>query len=153
MFNMAERFHPSAKGQIIKIVFVAIVLTVAVFFLGKYLGNLGQLFIIVIWIATFVLALLARGVELFKTIEVGETSIKVITGVLNVKSMLVPYDRITEVRSSQTLFQRFIGLGTLEVDTAGTSQIEITVPDVPENYLEQIINNIEQKTGKKVEKV
>ena len=143
---MVERFHPSAKGMIAKVVIGALALSVLIVLGKEILGNLFLLAGAGVWGIAILLALLARGVHLFKTIEIGENNVKLLIGVMNRQSTIIPYNRVTHVRTTHTLFQRVLGLGTLEIDTAGSDMVEVRLADIPNKYLEQILKNLEEKT-------
>ncbi|MBY8961962.1 PH domain-containing protein [Flavobacterium sp. D11R37] len=48
-------------------------------------------------------------------------------GILNKSRIAIPLDKIQQVNINQSLIQKFIGVHSLEVDTAGSSKKEVTI--------------------------
>ncbi len=48
-------------------------------------------------------------------------------GYLGRKTLTIPLDRIQNVNTNQTVFQQFLGVMSVEIDTAGTSQKELKI--------------------------
>ncbi|HBB90400.1 MAG TPA: hypothetical protein DC042_01380 [Bacteroidales bacterium] len=48
-------------------------------------------------------------------------------GYLSRKTLTIPLDRIQNVNTNQTVFQQFLGVMSVEIDTAGTSQKELKI--------------------------
>lgn len=138
--------------MIVQIIIGAVVVSAIILYFGGLLEDLMLIALGGVVGAAILLGMLARIIQLFKTIEIGEKSVKVMTGIIHIKSMLIPYERITHVQTTQTLSQRILGLGTLSIDTAGSDMVEVVLRDVPQKYLQKILHNIEEKTHRQVGK-
>ena len=69
-------------------------------------------------------------------IEVDTEGVTLHMGLFNKKTTYVPYERITNVHINRGFVERLFLLGSLEIDTAGTAQVEIKVDSIPSKYLE-----------------
>lgn len=75
-------------------------------------------------------------------IEVDEEGVTLHMGLFNKKTTYVPYERITNVHINRGFVERLFRLGSLEIDTAGTAQVEIRVDSIPSKYLDGIAKAI-----------
>ena len=57
------------------------------------------------------------------TIELAEQDIIIREGVFTRKTTVIPYARIQDIRSERTMVERFFGIATLEIETAGSSKV------------------------------
>ena len=66
------------------------------------------------------------------TYELGEGDIFIREGLFTRKTTVIPYARIQDISSERTLLERFFGLATLEIETAGSSRIasEMLLPGI-----------------------
>lgn len=148
---MAEQFHPSIKGILVKTVLAAVGISLGILLFGSFLGNNILLALAIVWAIAALTGLFAYATHRFKIVEIGENTIKVKTGVFTLRSVVIPYEKITHLRASQSLFQRILNVGNLDIDTAGTPEPEVVVPDIPYRHLETILKNIEQRSHCKVD--
>jgi len=143
---------PSAKLYHIQIGLAAIVLIAILIITGGFLGNT---MIILIGIIIF-LALIATVVSTItikvRTVEIGEYAVTVKTGLLNTRTIMIPYERMTNVNIKRGIFDRLMGMGTLEIDTAGTAQTEVIMPYMLNKDLEHIMSELSTKAKGKVVK-
>jgi len=138
---MVESMHPVPIRTYLGAVLFGAILTAFVLFLAEFIEpfvSTGFL-LTIIWGITFLRALVAWIVVRFKKVEIGDHEIKVKTGVFNTKIILVPYDRITNVGVKRSFLERIFGLGTLEIDTAGTPYPEAIMANLPYKGLEMIL--------------
>jgi len=77
----------------------------------------------------------------FVSLEVRDSDMLVKKGMLNVSTSIVPYRNITDARYSQALVERLFGLGTLEIDTAG-SQDTIRIYSIRSSDADEILQNL-----------
>lgn len=56
--------------------------------------------------------------------------IEIRTGVLVKRSKSIPFDKITEISSNQSLYQRFFKIGDIFIDTAGDKSLEAVLAGV-----------------------
>ncbi len=142
---MADRFHPSPKTMVAKIIMAVLVISISMYYFQSIIGTQTLFYILVLWVASLLLTLLTTALHRFKTVEIGDNSVKLITGIVHIKSIIVPYHNITNVHASQGLLQRIFGLGTLGIDTAGGDVIEAVLEDIPNSSLNEIVRRIEEK--------
>ena len=57
------------------------------------------------------------------TIELAPQDIIIREGVFTRKTTVIPYARIQDIRSERTMTERFFGVATLEIETAGSSKV------------------------------
>ena len=63
----------------------------------------------------------------------------------------VPYERITDINLNKSLFDRIFGVGTIKINTAGSSLIsEINIRYIrnPENIFEEINREVKKESGR-----
>ena len=78
-------------------------------------------------------------------IDVDSEGVTMHTGLINKKTMYVPYRKIEEVKINRSLIDRIFFLGSLGIDTAGTAQVEIQMNNVPSHYLDRMQAYIRRK--------
>lgn len=66
------------------------------------------------------------------TYELTDSDIVIREGVITRKTTVIPYGRIQDIRTERTLIERFLGLATLEIETAGSSKVasETLIPGI-----------------------
>lgn len=80
-------------------------------------------------------------------IEVDSEGITMHMGLFNKKTTYVPYERVTNVSVHRSFLERIFRLGSLQVDTAGTNQAEISMHNIPSNFLERIVKATQRNIG------
>ena len=63
-------------------------------------------------------------------------------GILNKSRIAIPLDKIQQVNISQSLIQKFIGVHALEVDTAGSSDKEVTIKAITHELALELKNRL-----------
>ena len=142
---------PSAKVYYLKIILCAAVFTILLLILGTILKFEIILIIPGIWFIAIFCAIAAKIMIHFRSIEVTDKDITMKIGVLNTKSVVVPYGQITNVNVKRTLFDRVMGLGLIEVDTPGTDVAELTMDYISKNDIYKIreaLRNSKVRVGK-----
>ncbi len=79
--------------------------------------------------------------------EVVENEIHVFRGIITKTRKVVPYRTITNMEIKRGIFDRFFGIGTIEIQTAGNSNPnkggpEETIDGIPNEYLLPLQNHI-----------
>jgi len=97
-----------------------------------YVGIGGGLLIIVVTLAE------AMVYEKFNEIDVGNTSVAIKKGMLSVKSIVIPYAKITDMNIHRSLLDRLLKLGLMEINTAGSEGMEVVFPDIRKDDLAYI---------------
>ncbi|MCD6227217.1 PH domain-containing protein [Candidatus Micrarchaeota archaeon] len=74
--------------------------------------------------------------------EIGDNNFIITEGVISKKQTVIPYDTLEDVGVKRSLIEQAIGLSTLELDTAGSSDIEGFVPGISDpDYVMGIIKS------------
>lgn len=134
---MDNIIRPTAKVNHLIIILCAVIASAIVLLaLNEIKEMLIPLF--VIWALAIILWLTASIAEKFKTIELGEEGLTVKTGILSIKTTLMAYKQIANLHIKQGLFERILGVGTIELDTSGTNRVEIIIHSVKKEDLEKI---------------
>jgi len=60
------------------------------------------------------------------------------SGVVAIKSMVIPYNRVQHVALHEGFISRFFGLATVEIFTAGGSESDLQIPGIPKEEAENI---------------
>jgi putative membrane protein len=78
-------------------------------------------------------------------VEVKGEGLSVHKGLFNKKVMFIPYARITNLRVNRGIMERIFGLGSLEIDTAGTGIVEVYMGGIPSGQLERLNEAVQGK--------
>ncbi|MCC7552189.1 PH domain-containing protein [Candidatus Micrarchaeota archaeon] len=81
---------------------------------------------------------------------IGENEVLIRTGVLHKRRIDIPYAAIENVSIEKPLYQRFFGLGTLNLDTAGGNEKEGIIPGIEDTDLVmgEILKRVAEVQGK-----
>lgn len=82
-------------------------------------------------------------------IEVKDEGLSVHKGLFNKKVMFIPYARITNLRINRSVVERLFRLGNVEIDTAGTHDIEVTMWNIPSHYLGRLQEAVQGRHGRR----
>lgn len=81
------------------------------------------------------------------TIELAPQDIIIREGVFTRKTTVIPYARIQDIRSERTITERFFGIATLEIETAGSSKVasQTLIPGIADKneLIREIMRNVE----------
>lgn len=142
---MKRVIHPSSMEAWVRILFSAMFFTLLLWFGKQFLGELLTPTLTFIWGVAFVLCVLAWIIRRFRTIELSEDSIIMKVGLLNIKTIFIPYRTITDANMKQNLLERVLSIGTLEINTAGASEIKGKMSEIRYSELQNIINILKGK--------
>ncbi len=133
--------------------FAAFVAAVVLSFILVSLNNWMELpleaLIFLVWVLAGVSGILSFIKAKIQYIDVDDEGITLHKGLFNKKTIYVPYERITHINMDHNLIDRLFMLGTLKVDTAGTTKTEITMGSIPTEYLEKMSGCISGYIGRK----
>ncbi|MBD3389806.1 PH domain-containing protein [Candidatus Micrarchaeota archaeon] len=133
--------------------FTAFVAAVVVSFILFSLNNWMELplhaLIFLVWVLAGASGVISFIKAKIQYIDVDTEGITLHKGLFNKKTTYVPYERITNINVDHNLIDRVFMLGTLKVDTAGTTKTEITMGSIPNKYLEKMSGCISGYIGKK----
>jgi uncharacterized membrane protein YdbT with pleckstrin-like domain len=141
--------RPSPIGSYIQIIIVALLLSFFAYELKTITADWMN-FIIAIWIIAIIAGIAAWISHKFKSISVCDDALTVRTGVITSKTTLIPYGTITDVNVKQNIFSKLLGLGLLDINTAGTTQVEVTMADLKCSDLTELLGIIKSKSKAKI---
>ncbi len=144
---MKKVIHPTSIGIYVKTVSLALLITVALFGISNLLSEFLFHLIAVVWVIALIGCLYGTLMNLFKTIEIDENALIIRTGILNRRTALISYRTITDVHIHQSFFDRLVGIGALEINTAGTTNVEGKMRDIRYNDLKEILETLKTKEG------
>lgn len=124
----------SAKKEILKIALATIIFLILLYILFNALDISLQTMALVFF-AVIVIAFLAS-VALWYIyqhhyIQLGEKEVIYRTGVLNIRTITISYNKIDNIRTKRSLLSRILGLVDILIDTPGEKDIEIVAKDMP----------------------
>ncbi len=145
---MAHSFHPYPIVAAVKIFLMDVLLSALFFFLRDYIESIFITLLLALWLIGFAFMLVAFLRSRFYTVTLEGNTLTYNSGILSLRNVVLPYERITEASFTQDVVQRIFGVGTLNVDTAGGSDIAIHVHDIRHKDLKAILAAINLKGGK-----
>lgn len=145
---MTLSFHPHPIVPAVKILFVEVVLSIILFAVREYVERIFLPLLLALWLIGFAFILIAFLRARFHTLTLEENTLVYNSGILSLRRVVVPFSRITEASYTQDIVQRILGVGTLNVDSAGGSDVAIHVHDIRYKDLKLILNDINRKSGK-----
>lgn len=151
---MTEVFHPSGMPSYFRYAVFGVIISGLVEFSAPYLpSNIGDYHnqvILVIWILVIFRSLLTWIANRFKSIELTDHDITLKTGIVGVKRIIIPFERIANVNVHQSLFQRIVRIGSITIDSlGGTHEADMNIENLTNNAIEQILQNTKGKMSKK----
>ncbi len=72
-------------------------------------------------------------------IKVEDKTVIVKRGVLNVKTMRIPFEKVDSLKTESNVFEILLGIETLMIDTSGTDEIEVIMPNLPKSKVEEFM--------------
>lgn len=75
----------------------------------------------------------------FYYIHVEDDIITVREGLVTSKMLVIPFNKITEIETNRTLLESLFGIGTIKINTSGTSGVEIVFKNVPKENIDTFI--------------
>lgn len=144
---MPYSFNPNPIVGALRILFLAILLSLIAFTFQKYIDRIFLALVGITWLiaAIYIAILYARAK--FEVITLEDSTIRHTRGVLSQASVVLSYSKITEATYTQTLMQRIIGVGNLHLDSAGGSMMAIHVQDVKKADIDKTMENARKKSG------
>lgn len=140
-------FRPDRRAAIppaiVKSAFAGAIMAGAVWFLVDAVH--GRSAGILFGVLTGLFAVLAVGNLLAREYHFYEGHVEVHEGFLTITQENVPYNRVTDVGFSKSVWQRLFDVGTVRLNTAGSDDQELTISNVenPESVYEEIKRLVE----------
>ena len=98
---------------------------------------------------SIILSLIYRFIYHHHYLELGENEVVYYTGILNIRAINVPYQKIDNVRTERPLLSRFLGLVNIYIDTPGEKGIEIIANDMPYSKYKEFYELLRKKMEEK----
>ncbi len=151
---MTEVFHPSGMPSYFRYAIFGMIMTGIVEFSVPYLpSNISDYhdqIIVIIWVLVIFRSLLTWITNRFKSIELTDHDITLKTGMVSVKRVIIPFERIANVNVHQSLFQRIVRIGSITIDSlSGTHQADIDIENLPNSAVETILEKTKGRAFKK----
>ena len=141
------RLHAAVPPTIVKSALAAAVIAVLIWlFIEQMNANLAT---ITVGVLTVVFSGLSLGNLQSREYTFHDDHVEVNEGFLTVTQDTVPYNRITDVSFTKSVWQRLFDVGTIRLNTAGSNQQEITISyvDEPEAIYDEISAMIGEQSG------
>jgi len=145
---MARSFNPYPVVRVIKIFISVVILSLLLYAVQGYIERIWTILLLAVWLLGIASGMIAIISAKFHTITLDESSMVYQSGILSTRRVVIPYAKVTEASYTQDLIQRIFGIGTLNVDTAGGSNVAIHVLDIKHSHLILILEDIRRKGGK-----
>ncbi|MCX6774227.1 MAG: PH domain-containing protein [Candidatus Micrarchaeota archaeon] len=145
----AKRNHIKKRASTL---IVALILLGTMFFFQETLKTyLGDYFIYP-FIAVVIFSILLDVIEYLRysttSVEVSDKAFVYRTGILTKREITYPFYKISNTRTQVTIGDRIFGTKTLMIDTAGESDLDLIVEDLPAKACDAIYSEINGKMGK-----
>ncbi len=147
---MQKRIHPNPIVGQVKVILFAILLSAILILARDYVQSIYLSALIAVWAISIVYCALLALVEQFISLDIGDADLLYKKGILSMKTVLIPYSKITDARFNQTLIDRLFGVGTMELDTAGSDGIALTVHGLSHIDADEILTHVRRKPHSEV---
>ncbi|MBI5051468.1 PH domain-containing protein [Candidatus Micrarchaeota archaeon] len=84
-------------------------------------------------------SLISEFLKRFTKIYLEEKGITVKKGIFNIKKVFIQYPNIANINVHQSIFERVLSVGSLEIDTAGTAKAEVLIHSIDYNNLQKVV--------------
>jgi membrane protein YdbS with pleckstrin-like domain len=146
---IAKRNHIKRR---VSIIIIALALLGAMFLFQDMLNELLGAYSPYPFIAVVLLSIIADALDYLRysttSIEVSDKALVYRTGILTKKEITYPFHKIANTRTQVTITDRIFGMKTLMIDTAGESNLDLTINDLPAKTCDAIYNEVNGKMGK-----
>ncbi|MFP3950102.1 MAG: PH domain-containing protein [Candidatus Micrarchaeia archaeon] len=128
----------SGRREYFSAFIAAVVLSFLLFSLNNWMELPLQVLLFLVWVLAGIFGIISFIKAKIQYIDIDDEGITLHKGLFNKKTVYVPYERITHINMDHDLLDRLFMLGTLKVDTAGTTKTEIVMSSIPNKYLEKM---------------
>ncbi len=140
-------FHPYPILHIASAIVFLVVVGAIVIFLQDPLGALFLPLLGVVILYALLRIAYAFAVASTYTVRLDENEIYYTFGIWRKNEYLLPYNKITEARFSQSMTEQIFGIGTLSVDTPGFTDLPLRVQGVRMRDIQATLDTINAKSG------
>ena len=145
--QIPKTFRPFSLISILKVIFLALALIVVLFYLKDFLDSLVfPIFGLILVISILKISYMYVE-DHCHSITIQDGGLKYCKGILSKKQTFLPSTKITESSSTQSLFERIFGFGTLKVDTPGGSDLAVEMHNMKYSDIKTILDYVDKKDG------
>ncbi|MGB9634897.1 MAG: PH domain-containing protein [Candidatus Micrarchaeia archaeon] len=130
------------KYYLIELV-LAILVSIALWFIPVI-----NVLIPLVWLAAVVAAIITYIYVRNYWIEFEEDGLNINKGVINVKTLFLPYANIDNVEMDTRIMDRMLGLTEIRIDTKGRADVEVILKNIPKDPAIEIVNLLRKKIMK-----
>ncbi|MGC8923704.1 MAG: PH domain-containing protein [Candidatus Micrarchaeia archaeon] len=130
------------KYYLIELV-LAILVSIALWFIPVI-----NVLIPLVWLAAVVAAIITYIYVRNYWIEFEEDGLNINKGVINVKTLFLPYANIDNVEMDTRIMDRMLGLTEIRIDTKGRADVEVILKNIPKDPAMEIVNLLRKKIMK-----
>lgn len=141
---------PSGRFYYWGLVILFIILSTFLVLLAPYLPFNIYKVMFIIGVLFFIIGLLVMIYFQHHHIYVENNLITVKEGILLTKYNIIPFEKITDVKFTYSFIDKLLGVGTIMINTSGTSNYEVVMKYIPKEKLTQfkiIMNNFRKNKG------
>ncbi len=142
---MTYTYHPSHIVNVVKAVLFILVFGFLGFLIRGFLGDFFLPLEGAVVAVGIIYAAVTYAHSQSYTVTLDEEDIIYNHGIMTMKKFVLPFEKVTESSYSQTLIQRLFGLGNLNVDTPGGTEMVLRLTDVAMTDIEMTLNAIKKK--------
>ncbi len=139
MTEMEMSVRPTGRVTYITVIVLAALATVVVWNINAAIRDYLPVDLTILLYAIWAIGALAVIISFVRhkveVIEVRDTGIHFKGGIFNTKNTHIPFHKVDNVRVNRSFVQRMFMVGELCIDTAGTTQLEIQMGDIPNSQL------------------
>ncbi len=142
--------HPAYKKDQIKIAIGAIILSLAAIAVMAFVDFYAGLGVLAgIWILALIAMKGAAQNKQFITLIIDDEQVSLKSGILSSKTEIINYSSITDFDINRDFFDNILGTASIEIDTAGTTGIELQASGIPMKYVDELASKIRKRESKK----
>ncbi|MBI5046568.1 PH domain-containing protein [Candidatus Micrarchaeota archaeon] len=127
---MVYSFHPFPIVSSLKTFIICFTLVIVIFVIRDYLGSMFLPLVGLIALIGILRITAFFAVARSYTVSLDENSIIYTSGIISRREFILPCSKVTESGFSQGIIQRMFGVGNLNIDTPGGSDMVIRLKDV-----------------------
>ncbi len=140
-------FHPYPIMNVVTALLFLIIVGALILFFQDALGELFLPLLAVVVLYALIRIAYAYAVAKTYTVKLDENEILYTFGIYRRNEYLLPYNKITEARFSQSMTEQIFGIGTLSVDTPGFTDLPLRVSGVRMADIQKTLDLINIKSS------
>lgn len=78
-------------------------------------------------------------------IKLDEDGLSISKGILNVKTLFIPYANVDNVGMDTKIIDRILGLTEIKIDTKGRADVEVILKNIPTTHAIRVIDLVRKK--------